>query len=179
MTAGRFAGEHSELVERIALFGPIVRREILKSVPPLGPWRFLAIDEQHKRFVEDVPAGHPAVLAEANFPAWAVACLNADPTHSSRTPPSVKTPNGPIADIMAAWSGSLAYDPAKIKSPVAIVRGEWDSLCTDADVAWLLASLSSAPEKTDIKIPMATHLTHLEIGRAALYRASIEFLKAK
>jgi len=179
MPVGLFAGGHPELVGRIVLFGPVVRREILKSVPPLGPWRFLTVEEQHKRFVEDVPAGQPAVLAEADFPVWTAVYLRADPTSSSRTPPSVKTPNGPVADIMTAWSGSLAYDPAKIKSPVAIIRGEWDSLCNDADAAWLLASLSSALEKTDIKIPKATHLMHLETGRTALYQASIDFLKAK
>lgn len=88
----------------------------------------------------------------------------------------MKTPNGPIADIMDAWSGSLAYDPAQIVSPLAIVRGEWDSLCTDADAAWLLAALTSAPEKSDVKIAAATHLMHLEENRGGLYQATIAFL---
>lgn len=176
IAAGRFASEHPELADRIVFFGPIARRELLSGVAPLGSWRFLTVEEQRKRFVEDVPAGHGGVLVEEDFPAWATTFLASDPTSATRTPPSVKTPNGPIADIMAAWSGALAYDPSTIGSPVAVVRGEWDSLCTGADAAWLLAAMTSAPEKADVEVPEATHLMHLEKGRKALYRAAGEFL---
>lgn len=148
MAAGLFATRRPELVNRIVFFGPVVRREIMSGVPPLGTWRFLTVEEQHKRFVEDVPAGQPPVLLDRYFAEWSALYLKSDPSSGTRTPPSVKTPNGPVADIMAAWSGSLAYDPALIKSPVVIVRGEWDGLCKDADVAWLLAALTSAPQKT-------------------------------
>lgn len=176
IATGWFACRRPELVDRLAFFAPFARREALKSVPALGPWRFLTIEEQHKRFVEDVPPGHPAVLLERDFPAWSELYLASDPTSRSRNPPSVKTPNGPIADIMAAWSGSLAYDPAQIASPLAIVRGEWDSLCADADAVWLLAALTSAAEKSDVKIAAATHLMHLEENWAGLYQAAIAFL---
>lgn len=179
MAAGLFATQHPELIDRIVFFGPVVRREVLKGVPILGPWRFLTIEEQHKRFVEDVPAGHSAVLLDRHFADWSALYLKSDRSSGTRTPPSVRTPNGPVADIMAAWSGSLAYDPALIKSPVAIVRGEWDSLCQDADAAWLLAALTSAPQKTDTKIAKATHLMHLEESRTQLYRAAANFLQAK
>jgi pimeloyl-ACP methyl ester carboxylesterase len=178
MAAGLFATQHPELIDRIVFFGPVVRREIVKEGPPVGPWRFLTVEEQHKRFVEDVPAGQPPVLLDRYFADWTVLYLKSDPSSSTRTPPSVRTPNGPVADIMAAWSGSLAYDPALIKSPVAIVRGEWDSLCKDADAAWLLATLTSASQKTDIKIAKATHLMHLEESRGELYRAAVNFLDA-
>jgi pimeloyl-ACP methyl ester carboxylesterase len=88
----------------------------------------------------------------------------------------VKTPNGPIADILDAWSGSLGYDPSKITSPLAILRGEWDSLCADADAAWLLGASTSAAEKADIKIAAATHLMHLEQYRGGLHQAAVAFL---
>jgi pimeloyl-ACP methyl ester carboxylesterase len=177
MPTGLFATQYPELIDRIVFFGPIVRREILKGVPPMGPWRLLTIEEQHKRFVEDVPAEHPPVLLERQFAEWSAQYLKSDPTSSARTPPSVKTPNGPVADVMAAWSGSLAYDPGPIKSPLAIIRGEWDGLCRDADAAWLLAALTSAPQKTDTKIAQATHLMHLEEKRGELYRAAADFLR--
>ena len=157
-------------------FAPIARRELLKNVPPLGPWRFLTVEEQHKRFVEDVPLGHPPVLMEHDFPAWAELYLSSDPTSGLRNPPAVKTPNGPIADIMSAWSGMLAYDPAKIKAPIAIVSGEWDNLCKSSDVAWLLSAMISAPEKNDTKIANGTHLMHLEESRSGLYRTTTTFL---
>ena len=135
-----------------------------------------ASGEQRRRFVEDLPVGHAPVLLEPHFAEWSASYLKSDPTSGTRSPPSVRTPNGPVADIMAAWSGSLPYEPAMIKSPVAIVRGEWDNLCNDADAAWLLAALTSAPQKTDSKIAQATHLMHLETGREALYAAANAFL---
>ena len=177
IAAGLFAGQHPELVDRLVFFGPVVQRTQLQGVPPLGPWRFLTVEEQRARFVEDVPEGHPPVLEERDFPAWAERYLDSDPTSRSRTPHSVKTPNGPLADIMAAWSGRLAYDPALITAPLAIVRGEWDSLSTDADAAWLQSHATRAPEVVDIKIPKGTHLMHLEQGRHRLYEAVSDFLK--
>ncbi len=116
---------------------------------------------------------------EADFPRWAQTYLAGDPTSSTRTPPSVRTPNGPAADIAEAWSGGLAYDPGLIRARTLIVRGEWDSLCTDADAEALRAELVAAPEARDFKIPRATHLMHLEFGRKALYAATNLFLKGE
>jgi pimeloyl-ACP methyl ester carboxylesterase len=179
IATGLFATQHPELIDRIVFFGPIVRRDILKALPLLGPWRLLTIEEQHKRFTEDVPQGHAPVLLDRHFGPWSTLYLKSDPSSATRSPPSVKTPNGPVADIMAAWSGSLAYDPALIKNPLAVIRGEWDNLCQDADAAWLLSKLTAAPEKTDVKIREATHLMLLEEARTELYRTSIAFLQKK
>ena len=64
-----------------------------------------------------------------------------------------------------------------MRAPVAIVRGEWDSYCTDEDARWLFDAFAASPVKRDIKIGRATHLMHLEAMRFALYRESIAFLK--
>ena len=50
------------------------------------------------------------------------------PTVADRNPAGVKTPTGPFTDILHAWHGNLAYDPALVQAPIAIVRGEWDGL---------------------------------------------------
>ena len=70
----------------------------------------------------------------------------------------------------------MAYDPERVRAPVAIIRGEWDAFCTDADARWLFDALASSPNKRDIKISRGTHLMHLETMRGALYRESIAFL---
>ena len=88
----------------------------------------------------------------------------------------MKTPSGAFQDIFDAWAGELAYDPGLVRSPVAIIRGEWDAHCTDADARWLLGALNASPERRDIKISRGTHLMHLETMRHALYRESITFL---
>jgi len=94
-----------------------------------------------------------------------------------RSPAAVKVPGGALQDIFDAWAGSLAYDPRSVPTPVAIIRGEWDSYCTDADARWLFDSFAASPLKRDIKIGRATHLMHLEAMRFALYRETITFLE--
>jgi len=70
------------------------------------------------------------------------------------------------------------YDHGRlvVRAPVAIIRGEWDAYCTDADARWLFDALAESPNKRDIKISRGTHLMHLEAMRYALYRESIAFL---
>jgi hypothetical protein len=100
-----------------------------------------------------------------------------NPDSRSRDPAGVKTPSGPFTDILHAWHGDLAYNPALVQAPVAIVRGEWDGLI-DEDARWLFDAFTASPIKRDIKSSRATHLMHLETMRYALYRESIAFLMA-
>ena len=81
-----------------------------------------------------------------------------------------------LVDIGCAWAGDLAYEPARVRAPVAIIRGEWDSMCTDADAAWLFGAFTSSPIRRDVKISRGTHLMHLEASRYALYRETQNFL---
>lgn len=135
----------------------------------------MTIEAQRARFVEDVPKGHPPVLVA--FDRWASAYLESDRDAAARTPPAVRIPNGPRADNADAWVGYLAWNPAELARPLAIVHGAWDSLCTDADVAGLLAMATSAPERHDTKLDAGTHLMHLETGRRVLYEAVGRALK--
>ncbi|HUZ63474.1 MAG TPA: alpha/beta hydrolase [Acetobacteraceae bacterium] len=176
IVAGHFAGRCPDLVERLVLFGPIARREPQGEPARLPAWRLISLRDQWDRFTADVPKGEPAVLSRRHFDAWGEAYLDVDPESRTRSPAAVRVPGGAFQDINDAWAGALAYDPALVRAPVAIIRGEWDSLCTDADAQWLLAAMASAPVRQDVKIARATHLMHLEEGRHALYRAAEAFL---
>jgi pimeloyl-ACP methyl ester carboxylesterase len=177
IVAGRVASRSPDLIDRLVLFGAIARRN--GSKPQSFPaWRPVSLLDQWTRFTAEVPEGEPAVLSRAHFADWGERYLDTDPTSRTRTPPSVTTPSGPWYDIARAWAGDLAYDPAKVNVPVAIIRGEWDSMCTDSDAAWLFNALTSSPVKRDIKISRATHLMHLESSRYALYRETACFLTA-
>lgn len=177
IAAGSFATSRPQHVERLCFFGPIARRETATALDPLvvGRWRLLTVADQHARFVEDLPAGHPSVLIEPELEQWGPAFLAADPDAASRNPPAVKVPNGPLADINAAWSGALDYSPEQLTAPLLVVRGEWDRMSTDADADWLLSQAAS-PIRKDVKIPKGTHLLHLERGRDGLFAAIREFL---
>ena len=180
MPAGRLAGDHPSLVDRIVMFAPIARRGPRRyETPPSYPaWRIVTLEDQWNRFIEDVPAHEPPVLSRADFDAWGKIYLDSDADSRSRDPAGVKTPLGPFSDIIKAWHGELSYDPALVRSPVAIIRGEWDGLMQDDDARWLFDAFTRSPEKRDVKISRATHLMHLETMRNTLWRESVGFLAA-
>ncbi len=172
---GCLAAQRPALIDRLVLFGAIARRDGGR-VPEFPAWRLVSLQDQWDRFTAEVPAGEPPVLSRRHFNAWGEAYLDSDAGSRSRTPPSVKTPSGPWHDIGRAWAGNLAYDPARVQAPVAIIRGEWDQMCTDADAARLFNAFTASPIKRDIKISRGTHLMHLEASRYALYRETQGFL---
>jgi pimeloyl-ACP methyl ester carboxylesterase len=159
----------------LALFAPVLPRPGPLAPQPLPPWRANTAWAQYRRFVEDVPRGQAQVLDERHFDAWARAYLDSDPTHALRCPPSVLTPNGPAADVLALWNGRPLFDPRALTQPMLLVRGAWDPVCDDADAARWLAGVGAA-HKQDVVIPAGTHLLHLESGRHALHAAVNRFL---
>jgi pimeloyl-ACP methyl ester carboxylesterase len=171
----RFAARSPTVVDRLVLFGAIARRN-KTSAAEHSAWRLVSLQDQWDRFTAEVPKGERPVLSRRHFDKWAERYLDSDPTSRTRTPPSVKTPSGPWHDIGRAWAGDLAYDPSGVQAPVAIIRGEWDSMCSDADAAWLFAAFRESPMRCDMKISRATHLMHLEASRYALYRETQNFL---
>ena len=126
--------------------------------------------------MEDVPSEEPPVLSRLHFDEWSKAYLDSDPQSRTREPAGVKVPSGPIVELLRAWQGQLAYEPARIRCPVCIIRGAWDGLIPDSDARWLFDALSQSTVKRDIKIGRGTHLMHLESMRWALWRESVAFL---
>jgi pimeloyl-ACP methyl ester carboxylesterase len=173
MVSSHLAGRCPELIDRMVFFGPIAQRPAGSDTPRLPAWRLITLQDQWDRFTADVPATEHPVLSRRDFDEWGQAWLDSDPASRDRHPAAVKTPSGAFQDIFDARAGSLAYDPSLVRAPVAIIRGEWDSMCTDADAAWLRARI---PGSRDVKIPRATHLMHLEQNRYALYRETERFL---
>lgn len=178
MPASLFAASYPALIDRLVLFGPVAQRGPRRyEAPPTFPaWRLITSEDQWNRFIEDVPRHEQPVLSRQHFDEWSERYLDSDPESRTRDPSGVKTPLGPFSEIIKAWHGHLAYDPSQVRSPVAIIRGEWDGLILDEDARWLFDAFTSAPVKRDIKISRGTHLMHLEAMRPALWRESINFL---
>ena len=175
IVACRFAARCAKRIDRLVLFGPIARRNG-RAAQDFPAWRLVSLQDQWQRFTAEVPKGELPVLSRRHFAEWGERYLDSDPASRTRTPPSVQTPSGPWSDIACAWAGDLAYDPARVRAPVAIIRGEWDSMCTDADAAWLFGAFTASPIRRDVKISRGTHLMHLEASRYALYRETENFL---
>ncbi len=181
--AALFAIRRPDLIDRLVLFGPpAMRHEAQDSASeekPVPAWN-VTIEVQRKRFYGYAPAGEPAVLSESDMRAWGPAYLASDPNSLARTPPSVRVPYGPLADVNLAWSGSsFPYDPAQIRSPTLIIRGEWDDVTKDDDARWLFTRLRNAPVRRDVVISRGTHVMHLEDSRFQLYREVQTFLEGR
>ncbi|MBS0274331.1 MAG: alpha/beta hydrolase [Proteobacteria bacterium] len=174
--AALFAIQNLQAVKALCLFGPVLRRDGEAQAPLREKYRLVTIGQQLARFIEDVPPDRPPVLIEPQLEAWGPAYIASESGASLRLPAAVKIPNGPAADISAAWSGDLAYDPRDLHCPVLCVRGEWDSVTSDADAAWLLSRLRHSTSR-DVKISKGTHLVHLEHSREDLFAAVGDFLK--
>lgn len=179
MAAALFATQQPERIDRLVLFGPVtLRREVQNGAEKEPAWFYVTTEEQWKRFAGYVPKGESPVFEKRYFDLWGPSYLASDSTGSSRTPSSVRVPYGPRADLIAAHNGSFAYDPAKIKAPTLVVRGEWDSVTTNEDAHWLYQALRNAPLKRDVVISRGTHVMHLEESRFQLYREVQIFLEA-
>lgn len=178
IATGLFAGRRPELVDRLVFFAPIAQRPRQSEAERFPAWRLVSLEEQWRRFTEDVPIGESAVLSRHHFDEWGSLYLDTDAVSRTRSPASVQVPTGPVQEIAEAFAGHLAYNPASITAPIAIIRGAWDSLVTDADARWLFDALENAPIKRDVKISRGTHLMHLEESRYALYREAQTFLGA-
>ena len=176
IVAGEMAGRCPELVDRLVFFGPIARRTPLGALQHLPGWRLISLKDQWDRFVAEVPKDAKPVLSRRHFEDWGERYLDSDRASRDHAPAAVKVPSGAFQDIYDAWAGELAYEPGRVRAPVAIVRGEWDGMCPDADARWLFDAFSNSPDRRDIKIGRATHLMHLEENRFALYRETECFL---
>ena len=179
--AAIFVAKRPELVDRFVMFAPILARKPAPGIPKpdvLPAWSLITVPQQLARFVEDVPKGHPPVLAEPQLQKWGPAWLASDPDAYSRTPPAVKTPGGPIADLVDIWTGDQLYHPDQLTRPLMIVRGEWDNLCTNKDVARFAEARAQTPTP-DVVIPRSTHLMHLEEGRFELRKSVNAYLKVE
>jgi pimeloyl-ACP methyl ester carboxylesterase len=172
-----YATRFRQRIDKICLFAPVVPRDTPNrpSANVVARWRLVTIAQQLARFTEDLPAGHAPVLIDPTLGAWGPAYLASDPDAEMRVPPAVKIPAGPASDIALTRSGALQYRPENIVPPTLVVRGEWDSVSTEADAQWLVSRVS-APRKLAITIPKGTHLMHLEYSRERLFAAVRDFL---
>jgi pimeloyl-ACP methyl ester carboxylesterase len=176
--AGLMAIRRSELVDRLVMFGPVTHRPGAGGQAPFVPaWQYITVDDWWKTFTADVPPGEKPVLDEQHI--WGQAYLACDTESGARAPNSVKTPWGALTDVSELWSGGKLFEPAELKVPTLIVRGEWDSYSTDADAKWLFDSLKQAPVKRDVKIARASHFMHFEENRFDLYEETGAFLSGK
>jgi pimeloyl-ACP methyl ester carboxylesterase len=182
ISAALYAIDHAELIEKLVLFAPALKRqptpESLAKLPDpakLPAWRRLTLAEQLTRFVSDTPKEEASVLAEPALEHWGPAWLATDVTAHTQTPPAVRIPGGPFADIVALWTGTDLYDPARLTSDILFIHGEWDNGCTAAEADSFKTRASNATV-TIRSLPKSGHLALLENNRKLLWDEVNAFL---
>lgn len=188
VTTGWYTSLDNEKVRRLVLFAPVygVAHPIAKRFEDptkpgepnwgIGAYRFVDPADT-TRWDQQIPVvdkslwRDPAVLA-----AWQRAVLDSDPTAGTRTPPSIRAPNGALIDIYYIFSNRPLYDASRIAVPTLVIRGEHDTESTEADALGLFKGLTGTPRKRYIVIGNGTHVVNLERNRLDLYREVYNFL---
>lgn len=117
----------------------------------------------------------PALVA-----AYKKAAMESDPTTTTRTPHSFRSPAGAMEDSFYLASGRQFWDASLIKARVFVIRGELDFWSRPDDLTKLAEHLVHAEKVETWTIPQATHFIHLdrpERGRTELIKRVAEFLK--
>ncbi|UGQ44643.1 alpha/beta hydrolase [Massilia endophytica] len=175
--AARYAGLHPEKVSKLVLFAAITARsgtapaaQVQSAYEELTPEQRIA-GMNGLAPVEARPQLAPEVLSR-----WGAQWLASDTAGINGGKDRVRFPSGPSQDIEDLSHGRSYYDPAAIRAPVLLIRGEWDAYPTHEDYLALLSGLGNAASRDYRVVPKGTHVAHLEAARHDLYREVLRFL---
>ncbi|WP_031373204.1 alpha/beta hydrolase [Lysobacter antibioticus] len=177
LPARQAAIEHPDAVNKLVLFGPVSTRDGSPGDEAKPAWTLISAADQRPRQRSGLPADAATPVSSQELERWCQAYLDSDEGSATRSAPSVRVANGPVADIERLWAGQALVDNARVRQPTLIVRGEWDHVTTDADVARLYAELSGAAERREVKISGGNHWLHLQPRRTALWSTTTAFLR--
>jgi pimeloyl-ACP methyl ester carboxylesterase len=181
--AGGFAAENPSKVNRLVLYAPVW---LSQARPPtgdaahLGAYRLVTRDAAMARWMTGVPEDKKADLIPPGwFDAWQKATWATDPKAATADPPTLRAPNGVIADIRGYYmSGRATYDPQRITAPTLLIQAEWDHDTPPYMAQALFPLLTRAAWKQYDLLGEGTHTVMMEKNRMQLFEAVQTFLEA-
>jgi len=192
MLAAAFAAAHPTQVDKIVLFSPLYLND--PSAASLfedperpgqlkpefrGAWRWVNEEGQQRNWSRLFPRGKSRLWREARAErAYWDEQLKYDRAGMRRRPPGVRIPNGLMADHFDRTRGRSIYDPAKVKCPVLLIRGEHDLVSEDKEAQRLFRALARTSGKRYVIIGDATHFVQFEKRRNELFSEVHGFLEA-
>lgn len=108
--------------------------------------------------------------------------LASDPTSSSRTPPSFRSPCGTLEDSFYLATGRQLWDASLVTAPTLILASEHDFWSRPEDRENLANDLVHSAKVRVVVIPGATHFVHLDRpnhGRELLIKEIASFVPAQ
>jgi len=194
MTAGYFTSLHSEKVSKLVLYAPLYnfpqhtnlgagsgnqdKRRPFDYDFSKGAYRLGSAQANQARWDGEIPVADKSQYREqAVVDAFAAAALATDPTSASRSPPSLRAPNGVLEDSFLQATGRPLWSAASIYAPTLVIAGSDDTWSFAADREGLMRDLVHAPRKKHVTIKDATHFVLFEKKRFELFGEILSFLK--
>lgn len=191
MLAAAFAASRPRETGKIVLFSPLYLNDLSAAsmfedperpgqLKPefRGAWRWVTEEGQQWNWSRLFPGGKGRLWREARaVRAYWDEQLKYDPEGMRRRPPGIRIPNGLMADHFDRTRGRSIYDPAKVKCPVLLVRGEHDLVSGDKEAQRLFQALTRTSGKRYVIIGDATHFVQFEKRRHELFREVQGFLE--
>jgi pimeloyl-ACP methyl ester carboxylesterase len=177
-----YTSGNNDKVNKLILYAPAW----LRSTPSLvtagagatPAYRVVDMAAAKSRWLTGVAADKQAGLIPAGwFEAWAAETIASDPWGAKQNPPVIRAPNGVVVDgVRFNGAGVPVYDPAKIRVPTLLIKGEWDADTPAYMAQNLYPKLVNAPHKRYVEIGEGTHTLLMEKNRMQLFREVQQFL---
>jgi pimeloyl-ACP methyl ester carboxylesterase/heme-degrading monooxygenase HmoA len=176
--AALYATKFPDKIAKLVLFAPITGRQVATAAQHIeGSYEAMTPAQRIKAMKSLTPAGQACQLQKEVFETWGSEWLSSDPLAVKFNSDSVRFPSGAAQDIEDLLHGKSYYNPADIKTPTLIIRGEWDEYPNNNDAETLFKSLKNAGEKKYVVLAAGTHVLHLEKSRVQLYDEVLHFLQ--
>lgn len=146
-----------------------------------GNYAFNSLDLLDVHWNKQIPIDDKDAWRDpAMFQAFRQALIDGDPTAADRDPPTYRSPNGMLEDLYRmGCNAQKLFHASQIYCKVMIVKPEYDTLCTPADLKVLMADLEHAEEVVLWAEKNTTHYVLLdrpERGRDSLLASMDRFL---
>jgi len=195
MTAGYYASLQSEKIKKLVLYAPAYAFALHTNLGPgsnlqnkrrpyefnygLGAYRLATAAANQARWDGEIPVEDKSQYREQGVvDAFNAAALATDPTSGSRTPPSLRAPNGVLEDTFYQASGRRMWNASSIYVPTLVIAGEYDTWSYPEDREGLMRDLTNAPAKKHVVIKDATHFVLFEKKRFEFFNEILSFLKS-
>jgi pimeloyl-ACP methyl ester carboxylesterase len=195
MTAGYYASLYSDRIKRLVLYAPLYsfpghtnlgagtgfqnkRRPWEFNYQTMGAYRLATAASNQARWDGEIPVADKTQFRDqAVVDAFNTAALATDPTSATRSPPSLRAPNGVLEDSFLQATGRPLWSASSIYVPVLVIAGEFDTWSYPEDREGLMRDLTNAPSKRSVTIKNATHFVLFEKPRVEFFETIDGFLK--
>ena len=194
MLGGYYASLHSDKVTKLVMFAPAYaftqhtnlgpgsglqnKRKPFEFNYGVGAYRLGSGPANQARWDGEIPIEDKSQYREQSVvDAFNNAAMDTDPTSKTRTPPSLRAPNGVLEDTFMQATGRRIWNASSIYVPTLVIAGEFDTWSFPEDRDGLMRDLTNAPAKKHVLIKDATHFVLFEKKRFEFFEAIASFLK--